>query len=373
MLDAIELIRQLHQKADLLFTDEHKQAQDLQRLWEGILADIRTTADLKTDQKQQAIPAWEGDLSAIFAITPLKSSAEYAVAAIDGSQIYPDRHQGTTCFLINIGEVVFKYGEGEMLRSSFSARSIPHLFVPESGGREFSPDWVNAKRQELEFQAAVQCAQSSSVVTLLDGSLIFWHLEGKDDEWAQEFVPHYNESLLKFYKNRWLIASYISLPHSKDLVRLIEFWLAAYNPSLVDKELSQTLERSVDRDIIQFFIPPFHRTTVFESRSSMVQVYPLCLRPHFFYAHIGCEVVRIEIPAWIAREQACVEAIASLILDQVHKGNGYPIALAEAHEQAVVKAADRDFFYQAIAKLGAQKNIFWRPSKKSFYKRFLGI
>jgi hypothetical protein len=51
-----------------------------------------------------------------------------------------------------------------------------------------------------------------------------------------------------------------------------------------------------------------------------------------------------------------VNFVASLVLDQCMKGLGYPIALAEAHEQAVVKGPDRDFFYHLIQKMSIEYN-----------------
>ena len=44
-------------------------------------------------------------------ITPLSSLPDrLTVAATDGSQIYPDRHEMAPCFLINIGYVLLHYG-----------------------------------------------------------------------------------------------------------------------------------------------------------------------------------------------------------------------------------------------------------------------
>ena len=39
--------------------------------------------------------------------------AELTVIAADGSQIFPDRHEVASCYLINIGSVAIHYGSGE--------------------------------------------------------------------------------------------------------------------------------------------------------------------------------------------------------------------------------------------------------------------
>jgi len=102
-------------------------------------------------------------------------------------------------------------------------------------------------------------------------------------------------------------------------------------------------------------------------------LYPDALHPHFFYLHVGDEIGRVEIPGWIAADEILVNHVASLILDQSIKGAGYPVALAEAHEQAVVKGPDRDFFYHALYKEGMVHDRALSPSGKVLRKRRIGI
>jgi hypothetical protein len=68
----------------------------------------------------------------------------------------------------------------------------------------------------------------------------------------------------------------------------------------------------------------------------------------FFYLNVGAEVVRVEIPAWAARRPELVGLVHALCLDQARKGRGYPVALAEAHECAIVRGADRAAFLNLL-------------------------
>ncbi len=68
-----------------------------------------------------------------------------------------------------------------------------------------------------------------------------------------------------------------------------------------------------------------------------------------------------------------VNNIASMIIDQCAKGRGYPVALAEAHEQAVVKGPDREFFYQLLHKFGFEQKQRFNLSQKVIKKRGIGI
>ncbi|MBV8660536.1 MAG: hypothetical protein JO129_00095, partial [Candidatus Dependentiae bacterium] len=47
----------------------------------------------------------------------------------------------------------------------------------------------------------------------------------------------------------------------------------------------------------------------------------------------------------------------------------YPVCLFEAHEQAVIKAIDRDFFYRMIEKMSHQKAKSYLISQKSIKKQ----
>jgi hypothetical protein len=71
-------------------------------------------------------------------------------------------------------------------------------------------------------------------------------------------------------------------------------------------------------------------------------------RIYFCYVHVGTEVARIEVPQWVAENSALLHQALSLTLAQVNKGFGYPVALAEAHNQAVVRGGDRARFFALL-------------------------
>ena len=61
-----------------------------------------------------------------------------SVAATDGSQIFPDRHEISACFLINIGYILLHYGTGEKPLMS----SKPRLYYREE---EIYEEWGGAR------------------------------------------------------------------------------------------------------------------------------------------------------------------------------------------------------------------------------------
>jgi hypothetical protein len=69
---------------------------------------------------------------------------------------------------------------------------------------------------------------------------------------------------------------------------------------------------------------------------------------YFCYLHVGAEIARVEVPAWVFADRALLDTALTLTIAQVQKGYGYPVALAEAHNQAVVRGGDRARFFALL-------------------------
>lgn len=376
MLDHAQLLAQLQKATDQLFVDTSSQIAEIRALWRKIAADPLMVHKLKTVTAQWPLPSWDGTLEDTTLVD--RSCKDYRVFSIDGSQIYPDKHQGTNCFLINTGLVDITYGKNSQ-NSTIKLNNKPQLFVDSNESADdsfiFSTELVNCRRQEFELQQAVEYARAlpsceEQKVFLFDGSLIFWHLDSKDLQLKQTFLSRYLMSLHQLYELKMPLAGYISLPKSKELVNIIR---VALDSKIIPSESEINCDFVVDSTIAHFFLEPGHRTIVFKNNTSISNDYPDHLRPYFFYLHVGNEIARIEVPAWIARDEQQVNALSSIILDQSEKGRGYPVALAEAHEQAVIKGPDREFFYHLIYKLGFENKQKFLLSQKSIKKRGIGI
>jgi len=59
----------------------------------------------------------------------------------------------------------------------------------------------------------------------------------------------------------------------------------------------------------------------------------------------------VEVPSWVAESKELLDLAHALVFDQVRRGGGYPVALAEAHEQAVVSAQDREAFWSLVGEV----------------------
>lgn len=394
MLDHAKLMRALEQVAGKLFAD-HTHAYTIAReTWAKIANDPTFIYKIRETNFPWPVPFWQGKLDEAIPVTlPIPP---YHVISVDGSQIYPDRHQGNSCFLINIGSVVLHYGITD--KPVFFACE-PHVF-PELEYGEQAQDTVNGIRQDLELFSGLTTAMQVKrdllarrpvlhglsereslgeevgfddelCVLLFDGSLIFWHLEAKDTMLRELFLHKYLATLHQLYDARILNAGYISLTKSKELVNLVR--IALCNFDVAQQELGKVVDKVVDAHIASFFLSEHTRSIVFQNNSEISSYYPRPLRPYFFYLHVGTEIGRVEIPGWIAQDEKLVNQVAQIILDQSLKGRGYPVVLAEAHEQAVVKGPDRDFFYQMLHKIGMTQQRSVGLSQKVIKKRRIGI
>ena len=69
---------------------------------------------------------------------------------------------------------------------------------------------------------------------------------------------------------------------------------------------------------------------------------------YFYYLNSGEEIARVEVPQWAAKNEELLALGHSMIVEQCKKGQGYPVAISEAHEQAVISGPDRQVFKQGF-------------------------
>lgn len=313
------------------------------------------------------VPQWNGLLNVWTPITPRPSN--YRVVAVDGSQVYPDRHTGVACAMISVGSVDFTYQE----RSHVQIQTVPHIVfdVGQADDGALSEALINGTRTEYEFAAGVQHMLSGSApypeLLLLDGSLIFWHLDlqrGLHERFLKKYLGH----LETLATHRAIHASYVSLPQSRELVNILR---AAANRE--GEDIAAQLAHITDAQLLATLLPVNTRTTIFCNRAQIVREYPEQLVPHFVYVNVGAEIARVEFPAWMATPEIIDTELLPLLLDQIAKGGGYPISLSEAHEAAVIRGADREFFLRALDTLLERQGARRVYSTKQLRKKIVPI
>jgi hypothetical protein len=124
-----------------------------------------------------------------------------------------------------------------------------------------------------------------------------------------------------------------------------------------------------DREIFSSTLAQGERSALFSSQSKIVKDHYGGHWVNFFYLRTDGEIARVEIPQWVAQDKDLLNLTHGLVLDQCRRGQGYPVALSEAHEQAVVTGADRESFWQLVESLLIGEHLPTPTSAKSFSKR----
>jgi hypothetical protein len=358
----------------------HRQTEDLEHLKRKIIAS-RTT---------WLVAALVEGLDQHYPALPLP--AEFTVMATDGSHIDVDRHRSARCYLINIGRIVLHYGaEPEAVLDS-----LPSLYAEEkdlviapsdSKGREqmIEGALLGAKRSVEECrhlaEMAAELPPGSSSLALLDGSLILWGLEAYPEFVSETLVDkglltHFDRMRELNRDKKLALASYISRPRATDIVNALRVAICPHDPADCDRYCMMGEKRACDavaglqdRELFASLLEPGERSALFISQSSVVEKRYGEHTVYFFYLRVDDEIARVEIPLWVARNKDLVGLTHSLVLDQCQRGQGYPVALSEAHEQAVVTTTDRENFWQLVEANLVEEHLPTPTSGKSRSKR----
>lgn len=310
---------------------------------------------------------------------PAPRPATVTVVATDGSQIFPDRHVEPACYLLNIGRIALHYGTLDpplivaepTLR--YRAADLDDLAEDddEAPNLDLTAEVVSALRDELELRWLFETARDEQrsgrpLVAMADGTLIRWMLRGmKNRRLEDRLLDRYVAELDRFRAAGLPVCSFVSRPANAEVVNLLRLHLGE-----PDWDAGPDSLRGLqDRHLFESALAPGERSARFASRSRVLERYG-DHRIVAFYVHTGTEVGRVETPLWVAENDEMLALVHSVVVDQCHKGGGYPVVLQEAHERAVVRAEEKEIFYRILARsLRAAGGVLPTYSGKAASKR----
>jgi len=370
-LDLAQVVSQIKGLAARLKAGERERGERLERA-----LTLLSTADIEPLRSKTAASKTTWLVAGLIDGLDLRHEApprpsEFSVIATDGSHIDVDRHNSVPCCLINIGSVLLHYGENPDadLSSEATVLSGDGLFIVDPvGGREEAIEGplLGVKRGVEELSALARLAHEQAgerpTLALVDGSLILWGLAGqafhefvKEALLEKEFLRVLDSLRGLSASERFAVASYISFPRSADVVNALRVALCPHEIPDCDRFCPRGRQRECDaiagvqdRDVFDALLGPGERSATFASRSSIVRKHYGDHEIHFFYLKVDGEVARVEVPRWVAESDELVGLVHALVLDQCRRGHGYPVALMEAHEKAVVTTADRERFWELV-------------------------
>jgi hypothetical protein len=311
------------------------------------------------------------------------------VVAADGSQIMPSHHEVIPAFLLNIATVVLNYGNG----GGAAFTSTPSLFFRDEdiyvdyGGErvQVTGEMVGMRRTLMEFGSLVDQAVATrnggnTVCALSDGSLILWQLVGRPPAYQESILTNFLEYLERGNQQGVPVLGYISRPRSRDVVNALRIGLCPEDAPNYDRCPYEQDERPpcaqieglTDRTLFAKLLKAGERTQVFGSKSGILDRYG-AHRVDFFYLNVGSEIARVELPQWVSDDPALLDLVHAVAYDQARKGMGYPVALAEAHQHAVVRGAERDLFYEMVTAVFRRRGTPMAVSPKNLRKRRMTV
>lgn len=311
----------------------------------------------------------------------------FSVVAADGSFVPPDRHNPLRYYVINTGTVSLTYGARPDARLGTRSELyyeeddlyVAHDYkqVPVEGAL------LGVKMAVAELRALFEAAQKARasggpLIALCDGSLIFWALQAQEDEVRGLFLAELVALFEEFRTEAIPLASYVSYPSSRDVVNALRVGICPDDPVSCDhctarqarqEPACQRLGQVIDRWLFEPWLARGHRSDVFESSSPVLRDYGDENRIGFFYLNVGTEVARIEAPRWVLDDDGHLPLLHALIYDQCERERGYPPALKEAHEQAVISYAERRVVEDLIRQSLPDRYAVDLGSAKSAHKR----
>jgi NurA domain len=202
---------------------------------------------------------------------------------------------------------------------------------------------------------------------MVDGSLVYWFLDQLPIEAREQIL---NPILAAWSELRAVgvpIVGYLSSSRSIDNINLLRLLTCPHDVpdcqqhcAALSRFPCQEFDGVRDTTLWGTQLAPGQRSCWWESTAKILDSYDEDHRIYFCYVNVGAEIARIEAPAWVAKDEDLAAMALSMVLSQVNKGYGYPVALAEAHNQAVVRSGDRASFFalleQELIKTGL-KNV----------------
>ena len=300
-----------------------------------------------------------------------KEPSEYIAIASDGSEVPVNEDFFFPYYIINIGFVVLKYGKDHF----FLADSAAKIYFEENeiyekvGDKNFPVrgELLSSKMLLEESKKLGELLKDFYVIDiptliLFDGTLIQWEIKETSLIYKNNFIQDFQKFIQIAEQLKSPIAGYISGTHSRDIIEMIKIFLEMRNTKFNE----QLLSIIKDRDLYEIILQKGERSAVFRSNAPILNLYRSPI--YFFFLNVGREVVRIEIPEFIANNKNLLETTCALILSQSDKGEGYPVVLREAHEQAVIKNPEKvfieDLFIELLRKKGIELNYNYKYISK---------
>jgi hypothetical protein len=336
------------------------------------------------------------------AIDAPPSPGDYVALATDGSHIDVERHNPLPCYLLNLGWACIRYDrspDAELSNQPELAYGDDRLVLGDRADASHEDilrgDLLAARRSVREVEQLADLAAASDpelpTLALVDGTFLLW---GLAQERITATVKRYLldegmiaalDRLQALAKERPILpAGYVSRPDRSEVVHSLRVAVCPL-PKVDCKACPRRDDGSrpcddvgvaSDRQLFAALLAPGQRSAVFlrqPKAGSIEAQYYSAHRLAVFYLRTPAggadEIACVETPLWLAQDGERVTLLHTLLLDQCRRNLGYPLALMEAHEQAVITGPERESFRRLLEAEVATEGLPVSTSAKALSKR----
>jgi hypothetical protein len=404
-LDFQRLAEQLDQLGpDLRSQDEQAsrrlaRALDAMRDWAHRPDDLRRRLAEAQTSWRPAEPLGE-PLDAAFDAPP--PPADYVTLATDGSHIDVERHNPLPCYLMNVGWARIRYGrspDAELANRPELAYGDQRLALsdPIDASRQapVRGNLLAAVRAVREVETLADLAADSDAdlptLALVDGTFLLWGLAREEITASvkrylldEGMIPALDRLQALAQERSVLPAGYVSRPDRAEVVHSLRLAVCPLPrvdcracPRQPDEPRPcDDVGVATDRQLFARLLAPGQRSAVFARQPTPGSIEAQYYGEHrlaAFYLRTPSdgadEIACVEMPLWLARDGERVTLLHSLLLDQCRRNMGYPLALMEAHEQAVITGPERESFQLLMESQVAAEGLAANTSAKAMSKR----
>ena len=304
--------------------------------------------------------------------------AQATILATDGSQVYPDEQSPVHYYLLNIGLYVYHQGTNRTPEAfSYPRLEYHEKYVHDRYGSVIRKSTVDDRRTVAEMRVLAEEAwerkrmdDPQPLIAFYDNRLMY--LPSNEGYNGEDLLTDYIAAMVQLHDAGASLVGYIDNPYrSKRFMQLL-FLMTLQTEEEVkirQRELARTgpLEGLHDQQFFDHILKPGERSAIMVQNSP--QNYEFKARGEnyeiaFFYLKVtnqeralsngehgfATRVIRVDLPVWVARNKASVDAVHSAILSQcrLQGRNPYPYVLTRADELAYVSGRDKEKLDQLV-------------------------
>jgi len=338
-------------------------------------------AGLRATTWSGAIPMTQELLNARYTTTEQPPRGTMLIA-VDGSQIFPDRHAAVLYYLIQVGGLTFCYDGSTPVPHNRPALYFEQRDIYNEREYLISAEKVGRQRlvAEMAYLAELAANAPCSVPPLArfavtDGPLL-WPYPPERNQKDFLALRAYLAALGTIRQAQTIPVGYVDRPGGRALLDLL--WAAQLSAERLHAEVgANPLQFLSDEQLMQRFLAPGEHTVWFKRETEANQQHASAGHEiGFCYFNVGSvhqpAITRVEVPIWATEDKQAMTILYTALYDQARVLNGYPYVLARAHEEALVTTKDKTALDSLIQQRLLAQGVMARTSEKARQKSYLG-